>query len=194
MHAAGGWPCASNACLARVAGFAVPRQPYRTSISLTADVSPGKSRGPSAQRRRDREAGDGPAFTSRSLRLVFAHIRACSRRAPQKGSHTRTQSQQRPIIRAHCPSIRRRSYVRTPACHDHSAQSEPWLIERSLPLGAEDLDDRLEGEPLGDVLAGAEHLAELGARELLGLEALLLGVLGRDVLEVGLVAGADEVE
>ena len=36
---------------------------------------------------------------------------------------------------------------------------------RSLPLLAEDLDDRLEREPVGDLLVRAEHLAELGARE-----------------------------
>lgn len=30
---------------------------------------------------------------------------------------------------------------------------------------AQDVDDGLEGEPLRDVVAAAEHLAELGARE-----------------------------
>merc|ERR1719199_1858371 len=63
-----------------------------------------------------------------------------------------------------------------------------------LPLGAQHLDDRLEGKPLGDLVAGAEHLAELGARELLHLEALLLGVVGSQVLKLLLVADAHEVE
>merc|ERR1711990_572167 len=75
-----------------------------------------------------------------------------------------------------------------------SALADATACERLLPLGAEDLDDRLEGEPLWDLLTGAEHLAELGARELLHLEALLLGLLGGDVLEVLVVTRAHEVE
>merc|ERR1719387_623799 len=52
-----------------------------------------------------------------------------------------------------------------------------------LPLSAEDVDDRLEGKPLGDLVAGAQHLTELGTRELLDLEALLLGGIGGHVLK-----------
>ena len=56
---------------------------------------------------------------------------------------------------------------------------------------AENLDDGLEREPLGDVLAASEHLAELGAGELLDGEALLLGDVGGDV---AILVGVHDVE
>ena len=46
------------------------------------------------------------------------------------------------------------------------------IARGSLPLGAQHVDDALEGEPLRDLLARAEHSAELGARQLLDLEVL----------------------
>merc|ERR1719454_2469633 len=71
-------------------------------------------------------------------------------------------------------------------------RSSSWsLVHTLLPLGAQHLDDRLEGEPLGDLLARAQHLPELRARELLEREALLLGLVGGHV--VGLL-GVHEVE
>jgi len=60
-----------------------------------------------------------------------------------------------------------------------------------LPLGAQHVDDRLEGEPVGDLLSLAQHLAELGPRELHHLDALLLGLVGGDVVAVRV---ADQVE
>mmetsp|Transcript_4775 Transcript_4775/g.10448 ORF Transcript_4775/g.10448 Transcript_4775/m.10448 type:complete len:367 (-) Transcript_4775:276-1376(-) len=60
-----------------------------------------------------------------------------------------------------------------------------------LPLSPQHVDDRLEGKPLGDVLAITEHLPELGARELLDVVALLLGVVSCDVV---LLARVHEVE
>mmetsp|Transcript_87061 Transcript_87061/g.173898 ORF Transcript_87061/g.173898 Transcript_87061/m.173898 type:complete len:413 (-) Transcript_87061:117-1355(-) len=71
-----------------------------------------------------------------------------------------------------------------------------WVMCLSglLPLGTEDLNDRLESKPLRDVFAGTQHLSELGARELLHIESLLLGLVGGDVLEVGLIASAHEVQ
>jgi hypothetical protein len=58
-------------------------------------------------------------------------------------------------------------------------------------LLTENLNNRLEGEPLRDVIATAQHLPELGARELLLVEALSLGLLSSDV---ALLLGVDEVE
>merc|ERR1712087_745125 len=50
------------------------------------------------------------------------------------------------------------------------------LEEDGISTIAEGLDHRREGEPLRDLLARAQALAELGARELRDLEALLLGL------------------
>ena len=64
-------------------------------------------------------------------------------------------------------------------------------IQIRLRVLPKDGNDGLEGEPLGDVLPAAEHLAELGAGQLLGVEAALLGLVGGDV---ALLLGVDEVE
>jgi len=56
---------------------------------------------------------------------------------------------------------------------------------------SEDLDDRLEGEPFGDVLSSSEHLSELGSGQFLEIEVLFLGFVGGDV---SLGFGVDKVQ
>mmetsp|Transcript_16062 Transcript_16062/g.39988 ORF Transcript_16062/g.39988 Transcript_16062/m.39988 type:complete len:408 (+) Transcript_16062:224-1447(+) len=60
-----------------------------------------------------------------------------------------------------------------------------------LDLLAQHLDNRLEGKPLGDVLAAAQHLAELGAGQVELGQLLLVGNVGGDV---ALLLGVRDVE
>mmetsp|Transcript_10450 Transcript_10450/g.25254 ORF Transcript_10450/g.25254 Transcript_10450/m.25254 type:complete len:426 (-) Transcript_10450:33-1310(-) len=50
-----------------------------------------------------------------------------------------------------------------------------------LDVFSQDLDDRLEGEPFRDVLSSTKHLTELGSRQLLDVQSLLLGFVGGGV-------------
>mmetsp|Transcript_8393 Transcript_8393/g.35099 ORF Transcript_8393/g.35099 Transcript_8393/m.35099 type:complete len:460 (-) Transcript_8393:4-1383(-) len=65
-----------------------------------------------------------------------------------------------------------------------------WEDVESLVL-PEHLDDRLEREPLRDVLAASQHLAELGTGEFLDRKTLFLGDVGGDV---ALLVGVHDVE
>mmetsp|Transcript_19342 Transcript_19342/g.43698 ORF Transcript_19342/g.43698 Transcript_19342/m.43698 type:complete len:458 (-) Transcript_19342:75-1448(-) len=64
-------------------------------------------------------------------------------------------------------------------------------VSARLRLLPEHLHDRLEGEPGGDFIPGAQHLAELGAREVHNVQSLLLGVVGGYVV---LLLGVHQVQ
>mmetsp|Transcript_9961 Transcript_9961/g.22739 ORF Transcript_9961/g.22739 Transcript_9961/m.22739 type:complete len:396 (+) Transcript_9961:333-1520(+) len=65
------------------------------------------------------------------------------------------------------------------------------LIWRRKNILTQNLNNRLECKPLGNVLPAAKHLPELGSRELQSFQSLLLGLFSSDV---ALLLGVDKVE
>mmetsp|Transcript_100318 Transcript_100318/g.224045 ORF Transcript_100318/g.224045 Transcript_100318/m.224045 type:complete len:446 (-) Transcript_100318:868-2205(-) len=76
------------------------------------------------------------------------------------------------------PILKRSACIQLPDAPPDSAEGRV----SSLP---EDVDHRLEGKPLGDLLPGAQTAAELSAGELHDLLALLLGLALLDVAFLG---------